>query len=669
MKKLRITALILALLMIAGALASCNKDDDTDADTSDSEAVTNDDKKDNGDSGENKDAVDITVTDAKGSTGLTGDFKAAFAAESGAENVITGAAQNAVPYAIYASLPSPTKITSLVLTAPSQDQDDMANATIDASVDGEKWVELKTLGSNITKGKTYTLAVSDDTQYLYVRVRQADEHRTEEFRFRTLVIKGIAGQGSAGDISKIAEEKDTSALAAMKTTLGSNAGTGTQADAFLDSANAWTSKASSEQNYLIGTMEKTTEIRGIKVKVAEGNTSVVGAVVQASTDGQTWVDLYTVTDAAEQTWYINDSTAYSYVRVLQAEGATGAFTIDSVLIYGIASADDTEQIPAKYVASDTVKVTYDEAHTNVDVHSGTAASVWDLSDKSTQFTNKQQDNVTAYNKFTVAGKFEYDTVITQIKYYCPSKFPERVRTSYFEVSADGENWEKLDTMPGDSKKDGVWQNYVAGAVFTRNIDSDVKWKYIRIVHPEGMFSATDKKQYYWTLGTIEVIGVQYDADGNIIQPDGNVDTPDTPDIPTGATTQAVTYVATAKDKFSGSDYSSVWDASNTNTVVNWESGSENWISGKLQSATRITQIKYYSKTNASRADSSLVQASVDGETWVTIATLPSLANNTSYSLDVTDTTQYSYVKLVQTTSSWWSVGTVEVIGIASTANA
>lgn len=486
MKKLRITALILALLMLAGTLASCKKDDDTDADTSDSE-VTTDDKKDNGDDA-NAEEAEITVADAKGSTGLTGNFKAVFAAESGAENVVTGAAQNAVPYAIYAALSSPAKITNLVLTAPSKNQNQMANATIDASVDGVTWVTLKTLGSNITKDKTYTLAVNDDTQYLFVRVRQADEHRTEEFSFRTLVIKGIAGQGSAGDLSKITEEKDASVLSAMKTVRSSNTGVGTSTDVFLDSDNGWTSAAGTKQNYIIGTMEKKTELRAVKIKIAEGNTSIVGATVQASTDGSVWVDLYTVTDAAEQTYYINDATAYSHVKVLQAEGQTGAFALNSVLIYGIASADDTEDIPLQYLTADVVSASYDASHSNTEqIHAGDPTNIWKTDDKTTIVTYKPAEGR------CVAAEFNKNTVITKITYYAPSQYANRTRTSYFEASVDGVTWVKIGTLPG---------SIAANTSYDIIVSDTTAYKYIRFSQNQSM------KTEYWSIGTIEITGVE-----------------------------------------------------------------------------------------------------------------------------------------------------------------
>ena len=87
------------------------------------------------------------------------------------------------------------------------------------------------------------------------------------------------------------------------------------------------------------------------------------------------------------------------------------------------------------------------------------------------------------------------TVITQIIYYCPNSYAERVRTSYFEASVDGENWVKIATLPGASSL------YGSGKSITLTIDDDTAYRYIRLVQGEGFY------KYYWTLGTVEIKGV------------------------------------------------------------------------------------------------------------------------------------------------------------------
>lgn len=332
MKKLKITALILAMLMLAASLASCkdSKGDDTDTDT---DAKTEDTSADNGgeNGGDKEETAAITVADAKATDGVVGDVKAAFAAEDGAENVITAPEQNAVNYALYASFSHPTVVKSLVITAPSADQSKMGGASIDGSVDGVNWVTLKTLGSTIVKNKVYTLEVNDTTAYLYIRVRQSDEHRTEDFRFRSMVINGVEKDGAAGDLAKVVTEQDPAVLLTPSADriLVSKTGTGSADNIFKDNTEKYVignGVAGDPSNWVILTLAKKTEIRRITVKLWDSNRQPRGTQIQVSEDGQVWTTLYTIEDlkvddnttneTGEWTLNINDDTQYSFVRLL-----------------------------------------------------------------------------------------------------------------------------------------------------------------------------------------------------------------------------------------------------------------------------------------------------------------------------------------------------------------
>lgn len=504
-KQTRLIALLLALITCASVFSACDKKDqpsDTSADTSDVTTASNEKPGDSSEKPE-EDSTVITVADAKGSTGLTGDVKAAFAAEAGAEVSITGEAGTPVCHAIYATFSSPTVVTQLILTAPTKKQTAMASATIDGSTDGVNWVTLKQLGSAITSGKTYTLNVSDDTAYLYIRVRQADEHRTEEFAFRTVQIMGIARSGEGGKLENIVEETDESTLIAMTKYVASSTSSGNCEDVFLDNENSWTAGASSagSPNFLISTMTKKTEIRAITVKLWEKNKRPRGTKVQASTDGKTWTDLYTIEDIGteetmERTVYLNDTTQYSFIRLVQKESlAEYDWTLNSVLIYGIESEEDAAELPRKYVDAATVSVTYKDSHLDPHTTDIGPESIWDTSDKTTQWTNKEHGDLTVREIYWISGEMAGPTVITQIIYYCPKSHAERVRTSYFEASVDGENWVKIATLPGASSL------YGSGKSITLTIDDDTAYRYIRLVQGEGFY------KYYWTLGTVEIKGV------------------------------------------------------------------------------------------------------------------------------------------------------------------
>ena len=504
-KQTRLIALLLALITCASIFSACKKQDtpsDTSTDPSDV-TTAKDDKKNNSTETPDEDSTMITVADVKGSTRLTGDVKSAFASEAGAEVSITGEAGNPVCYAFYATFSSPTVITQLILTAPTKKQTAMASATIDGSTDGVNWVTIKQLGSAITAGKTYTLNVSDDTAYLYIRVRQADEHRTEEFAFRTVQIMGIARSGEGGKLENIVEETDESKLIAMTQYVVSSTGIGNYQDVFLDNENSWSAAASSagSPNFLISTMTKKTEIRAITVKLWATNRRPRGTKVQASTDGKNWTDLYTIEDTGseetlERTVYLNDTTQYSFIRLVQREDlAQYDWTLNSVLIYGIESEENAADLPRKYIDAATVSVTYKDSHLDPHTTAIGPESIWDTSDKTTEWTNKEHGNLTTREIFWISGELAGPTVITQIIYYCPSKYANRARTSYFEASVDGETWVKIATLPGASTM------YENSNTITLTVDDDTAYRYIRLVQGEAFY------KYYWTLGTVEIKGV------------------------------------------------------------------------------------------------------------------------------------------------------------------
>lgn len=459
----------------------------------------------------------ITVADAKASAQTTGDAKSVFAAETGEENVVTGSANTGITHSVTAALSAPTILTRVIITAPSEDHESMASATIDASVDGVNWVTLKTLGSTITPGKTYSLNINDATPYTYIRVRQDEAKRTQQFTLRTIVFYGVAQTGAAGDLSKVAEEQEKGTLIAMTSQIATSTQDGNLADIFLDNNNNWTSAASGagSPNWVISTMTKKTEIRKIVVKLWGSNRRARGAVIQASENGGNWVDLYTIEDlrvkvqkedgteetivneTGEWTIHINDATKYSFIRVVQREDlAAYNLTLDTILVYGIEDEEAANEMPRKYVDSKPVSVTMVEDHT--DPHTkpedATAADLWDTTNKESEYTHKEHKDLTSRIEYYVSGRFEKATVITKIIYYCPPRYGSRARSSYFEASVDGVNWVKIATLPGQGDL------YVAGAAIELTVDDDTAYNYIRLVQGEGFYL------YYWTLGTAEIIG-------------------------------------------------------------------------------------------------------------------------------------------------------------------
>lgn len=455
----------------------------------------------------------IGVADARGSEGLSGNFGAAFSAERpNDENVIYGNIGNSVPYSIYASFSSPTVLTGFVITAPSEDAISMSGLTVDASVDGESWVTLYTLPDTLSDGKVYIYTVNDSTPYLYLRLRQAEKLRGEKLRFRSMLIRGIAQSGNGGDLSLIKEETDESVLVTMTAYAVSNTGTGNYADVFRDNASSWTADPSTEGNphFLMAEMSEPTRITKITVKLWDYNRRPRGTVIQASNDQRTWTDLYTIEDlrqddkvtvleSGEWTVYINDTTEYKYIRLVQREDlAPWNWTLNTVLIYGVTESG-MSKLPVSNAGAVTVGVVYNSTCSNYETYSGSinsAASIWNTGDKSTQFTHDEHPSLTSREIYRIAGQFASPTVIKQINYYSPPAYAARVRTSYFEASIDGVTWVRIGTLPNWSEL------YRYRGVCTLTIDDSTAYSYIRIVQGENFYP------YYWTLGTVEVIGIQ-----------------------------------------------------------------------------------------------------------------------------------------------------------------
>ena len=496
MNKIKLLSLCLVIVMILSALASCNNKAPAEDETS---------LEDTGEQHEQLYAETINVVDAKGSSGLTGDFKAAFQAEKNGENRIVGKAQNPVCYSICASLPSHTVITRILLTAPSENQSGLSSATIDASVDGRKWTTLCTLDEGIVAGKNYNLNITNEKKFSYIRVRQSESHRTESFAFRNMVIEGIPYEGDAGVISNIEEETDISTLLTPKSLITSNATAGDAANVFIDNSESYTANCSTDgkNNYVVGTLQNITDIRKITVKLWDSNRSARGTTVEVSNDGVNWVVLYTLPDLrkdgvtaenGEFTYYVNPNESYSYVRLAQNSLFTAyeEWTLNTVLLYEIEENEQSEPFPRKFIDAETVSVTYHDSHVEDNSESVTPDIIWDTSDKTTSYTHKLQEEKGTYY---IAGKFAAPTVITEIIYHSPASNANRVRTSYFEVSVDGETWVNIATLTGSSEA------YAYSAKLGFVINDDTAYNYIRLVQGENFY------KYYWTVGTVEVKGV------------------------------------------------------------------------------------------------------------------------------------------------------------------
>ena len=495
MNKIRILSLCLALVMCVFAFASCNEQ--TPAENQPS-------VEDSGVKPLNAQVIEVAA--AKGSKGLKGNFKAAFRAEDGEENIIRGKEQNPVCYSIYATLKSPTVVTAITVTAPTAKQYGLSSATIDASVDGRTWITLCTLEEGITSGKSYNMYVSNEKAFSYIRVRQAESHRTEEFAFRNMIISGLPCEGESGVLSRIYEEEDMSVLLSPKNLIVSNALEGSAEDVFKDNMESYTASYSQDgkNNYIIGTLRNSTDIRKITVKLWGSNRSARGTTVEASNDGVNWVVLYDIPDlrkdgvtaeSCEITYHINQNESYSYVRLAQNSQLTAyeEWVMNTVLLYGVEENNESDPFPKKFIDAKTVGVTYFDSHVVNHDENVLPDIIWDTSNKATSYTHKPQEKKDAYY---ISGKFANPTVITEIIYYSPASNANRVRTSTIEVSVDGVTWVNIATLTGTSEA------YAYSAQLGFVINDDTAYNYIRLVQGETFY------KYYWTVGTIEVKGVE-----------------------------------------------------------------------------------------------------------------------------------------------------------------
>lgn len=212
-------------------------------------------------------------------------------------------------------------------------------------------------------------------------------------------------------------------------------------------------------------------------------------------------------------------------------------------------------------------------------------------------------------------------------------------------SVDGLNWTLLCTL---TNVDTVFR-----------IDNKTAYSYIRLQSPgDGR---------WWTLSTVLLYGIVSDAEIT----------------PITGTLTAVTYDADhTKTVVNGGTPASLWDTSNLSGGIKSYTQKEKtndakeprYIGGKFSAPTVITKIKYHVPDSAgARARGSYFEASVDGERWFTIATLPTsetpFTKGAEIVLDVNCLTQFRYIRLSQPSNLYpyfWTVGVAEVYGVQVT---
>ena len=212
-------------------------------------------------------------------------------------------------------------------------------------------------------------------------------------------------------------------------------------------------------------------------------------------------------------------------------------------------------------------------------------------------------------------------------------------------SVDGLNWTLLCTL---TNVDTVFQ-----------IDDKTAWSYVRVEQAPG-------NGWFWTLSTVLLYGIVSDAEIT----------------PITGTLTAVTYDADhTKTVVHSGTPASLWDTSDLSGGVKSYTQKEKsndakeprYIGGKFSAPTVITKIKYHVPDAGARVRGSYFEASVDGERWFTIATLPTsetpFTKGAEIVLDVNCLTQFRYIRLSQPSNLYpyyWTVGVAEVYGVQVT---
>lgn len=278
-----------------------------------------------------------------------------------------------------------------------------------------------------------------------------------------------------------------------------------------------------------------------------------------------------------------------------------------------------------------------------EVHSGSASDVF--LDNVESFTCKPE-TVTSPNY--IDTKLAKATRITRVVTKREKDVPNaanRMNGTKVMGSADGLHWTLLCTL---TKQDTVFM-----------INDETAYSYIRLQAPgDGR---------WWTLSTVLLYGIVSDAEIS----------------PITGTLTAVTYDADhTKTVVDSGTPASLWDTSNLSGGVKSytqkdktnDAKEPRYIGGKFSAPTVITKIKYHVPDSwGARVRGSYFEASVDGERWFTIATLPKpndpFTKGAEIVLDVNCLTQFRYIRLSQPSNLYpykWTVGVAEVYGVQVT---
>lgn len=262
-----------------------------------------------------------------------------------------------------------------------------------------------------------------------------------------------------------------------------------------------------------------------------------------------------------------------------------------------------------------LKVTHVSATTNGSID---WSKIWDV-------TNVDRLGCDFENEVEIIGQFEKPTKVTDI-IFTSQYYHARLNGITVSLSVDGKEWRQVLAISGESGSSWYKQ-------YSYGFDAgSTEYSYIRLAQSTKNSSFSNK--YTFDCPFVAV----YDNSA------ANID-----DALTGKLN--VTHVSASDN---GVDWSKAWDEANT-TRLGYQFATPVEIVGQFDEPTRVTDIVFCSVYYHSRLNGITVSLSVDGKEWVEALAIKGQSSSGSYfplgfSLN-SGNTQYSYVKLSQTTAN------------------
>lgn len=405
----------------------------------------------------------------------------------------------------------------------------------------------------------------------------------------------------------------------------------------------------------------------------------IGVALQASVDGAAYTTLYTLTAGDAEAMKngplvvaVQDSTAYRYFRIYHQDSDTG-YDLNEVELYG----GDPNQsyfgelirVTPTFEGADAIGSKYIYGTKPGDPEGFTY--LWD-NDDATRICYFTWDGGTSFN----TAKFAKPTVIAKLRLASNANIA-RNEGLQIRASVDGEAWTVLYTVTAEDIAE-LTANKAFEILMPEN---DTAYRYIQVYH--------ENSKTGYDLTSLDVYSGKNFMDPEDIpdvEPGDGTDDPGTNvrykrinasylgfGDGNGGTELKYAYGPQAY-KQTEACVKLLWDGIVSGdsyiNYYNWEN-SGSWCSASLPGETVLGKITLTSYGHHYRNKGVAIQASVDGENWVTLYTVSeadaafvegSAADWTMRTLDITitDPTAYSYVRVLDTTGGGYCLAEVEL---------